>query len=102
MTWTDELAESLLARDVHVMVNASVSDAPAEIIPGSVIAMLPLVGRLELAQPSFAPPPEATQLVALVEVQLTVVAPPGLSVVGEAVRVAETTGHVTTTEAWAC
>lgn len=85
-----------------MIVNASVSDPPAETASGSVITTLPLVGRLELPQPSFAPPPEATQLVALLELQATVVALPGLSVVGEAVRVVETTGQVTMTEAWAC
>ena len=66
------------------------------------ITALPLLRRLALAQPSFVPPPEATQLVALVEVQVIVVALPGLSVVGEAVTAAESTGHVTTTEALAC
>ena len=66
------------------------------------ITALPLLRRLALAQPSFVPPPEATQLVALVDVQVIVVTPPGLSVVGEDVTAAETTGHVTTTEALDC
>ena len=46
-----------------------------------------------MAQPSFAPPPRPIQLVALVDVQVIVTGLPGLSVVGEAVTVAETTGQ---------
>jgi hypothetical protein len=46
-----------------------------------------------LAQPSFAPPPKPIQLVALVDVQVIMTGLPGLSVVGEAVTVAETTGQ---------
>jgi len=46
-----------------------------------------------LAQPSFAPPPKPVQPVALVDVQVIMTGLPGLSVVGEAVTVAETTGQ---------
>jgi hypothetical protein len=61
--------------------------------------MFPLAGRLELGQPSFAPPPELTQLGALVDVQVIVTGLPELTVVGEADKAAETTGHLSTTEA---
>jgi hypothetical protein len=52
-----------------------------------------------LGQPSFAPPPELTQLGALVDVQVIVTGLPELTVVGEADKAAETTGHLSTTEA---
>jgi len=83
--------------DVQVIVKLNVSDVPAMTGLGSVIATLPLVGRVPLGQPSFEPPPELAHVVAFLDVQLSVVDCPALSVVGEAVTIAVTGGHVTTT-----
>jgi hypothetical protein len=49
---------------LQVTVKVNVVDLPAAGTLGSVTAMLPLVERTVLAQPSPVPPPDATQLLA--------------------------------------
>jgi hypothetical protein len=63
--------------------------------------MLPLVAFAP-GQLSLGLPPLAAQLVAFADFQLSVVDCPAVNIVGEADRDTVTTGHVTTTEAWAC
>lgn len=96
-TFTDALEDNLLTDDVQVIVNDSVSDAPAVGGLGSVTGTLPFTGRPLLAQPSFAPPPAPTQLVAFADFQVKVVGCEAFTVVGDAEIDAVTTGHVTAT-----
>src|SRR5262249_16200644 len=59
---------------------------------------LPVAACFELAQPSLVLPPNPTQLVALVEVQVIVTGLPVLRLVGDAVTAAVTTGQTPTPE----
>jgi hypothetical protein len=61
------------------------------------IARAPLVA-FRPAQPSSGPPPLALQVVALEDVHVRVVDFPATKVVGDAERVAVTTGQLTTSE----
>ena len=83
---------------LHVRVYVSVSgEATAT---GSMIAALPLVACVVPAQPSLVPPPLATQVLALAEVQVSVVDLPEVIVVGDAARDTVRDGQVTTTDVW--
>jgi hypothetical protein len=88
-----------LAADVQVRIKLKVSGAGGAEV--SVTDTLPLVAFVP-NQPSLVPPPVAEQLLALAELHVSIVACPALTVVGEAVNVAVTVGHVKTTEVWAC
>lgn len=93
----DDLPDSPLAVEVHVMLKVRVTDGTARAYD-SVTILLPLVDRLLPDQPSAEPPPEAVQLIAFAEVQVSVVDCPAVIVVGDAVSVAVTAGQVQTTE----
>ena len=62
------------------------------------MAVLPLVARVVPAQPSLVPPPLATQVLALIEVHVSVVELPEVIVVGDAVKDTDRAGQVTTTD----
>ena len=99
MTFADACADCLLAADVQVSVKVRVNCAAGTY--GSVIAALPFVAFTP-GQLSPVPPPVAEQLLAFFELQVRVVGCPESIVVGDAVNVAVTRGHVTTTGAAAC
>jgi len=99
VTFAIGCADFPLAEDVQVRIKLKVSEVVGT--KASVTDALPLVAFVP-AQPSLVPPPVAEQVLALVEFQVRVVDCPALMVVGDAVRVAATAGHVTTTAAWAC
>jgi hypothetical protein len=66
---------------------------------GSLITALPLVARIDPAQPSSVPPPLAVQLLAFAAVQVSVVELPEVMVAGDAVRDTVSAGQATTTVA---
>lgn len=92
---TDAGVDWLVPELLHVKVYVRVSgDATTTV---SVMAALPLVARVVPAQPSFVPPPLATQVFALAEVQVSVVELPEAIVVGDATRDTERAGQETIT-----